>query len=85
VQRDPEKPKEQMLLRRIREAGAEAAIVAAAKMCEPGLEEQVAYSRALDENGIPHLIMEFEEKTNVFEQMRMEVETFAESLLFEFA
>jgi len=85
VQRDPEKPKEQMLLRRIREAGAEAAIVAAAKMCEPGLEEQVAYSRALDEEGIPHLIMEFEEKTNVFEQMRMEVETFAESLLFEFA
>ena len=85
VQRDTEKPKEQMLLRRIREAGAEAAIVAAAKMCEPGLEEQVAYSRALDEHGIPHLIMEFEEKTNVFEQMRMEVETFAESLLFEFA
>lgn len=85
VQRDPEKPKEHMLLRRIREAGAEAAIVAAAKMCEPGLEEQVAYSRALDEAGIPHLIMEFEEKTTVFEQMRMEVETFAESLLFEFA
>ncbi len=85
VQRDPEKPKEQMLLRRIREANAEAAIVAAAKMCEPGLEEQVAYTRALDDEGIPHLIMEFEEKTNVFEQMRMEVETFAESLLFEFA
>ena len=85
VQRDPTKLKEEMLLRRIHEAGAEAAIVAAAKMCEPGLEEQVAYSRALDSEGIPHLIMEFEEKTNVFEQMRMEVETFAESLLFEFA
>ncbi len=85
VQRDPAKPKEEMLVRRIREAGAEAAIVAAAKMCEPGLEEQVTYSRALEREGIPHLIMEFEEKTNVFEQMRMEVETFAESLLFEFA
>ncbi len=85
VQRDPEKPKEEMLIRRIREANAEAAIVAAAKMCEPGLEEQVAYSRALDEAEIPHLVMEFEEKTNVFEQVRMEVETFAESLLFEFA
>ncbi len=85
VQRDPRKPKEQMLIRRIRDAGAQAAIVAAAKMCEPGLEEQVAYSRALDEAGIPHLVMEFEEKTTVFEQMRMEVETFAESLLFEFA
>ncbi len=84
VQRDPAKPKADMLLRRIRQAGAEAAILAAAKMCEPGLEEQVTYSRALDGEGIPHLIMEFEEKTNVFEQMRMEVETFAESLLFEF-
>jgi hypothetical protein len=29
--------------------------------------------------------MEFEEKMTVFEQMRMEVETFAESLLFDFA
>ena len=85
VQRDPAKPKEEMLLGRIRQAGAEAAIVSAAKMCEPGLEEQVTYSRALDAEGIPHLIMEFEEKTNVFEQMRMDVETFAESLLFEFA
>jgi hypothetical protein len=29
--------------------------------------------------------MEFEEKTANFEQARMEFETFAESLLFEFA
>ena len=85
VQRDPTKPKERMLIERIRAAKADAAIVAAAKMCEPGLEEQVAYSRALDEAKIAHLVMEFEEKMTVFEQMRMEVETFAESLLFEFA
>jgi len=85
VQRDPAKPKDEMLLGRIRESGAEAAIVAAAKMCEPGLEEQVGYSGALDEAGVPHLILEFEEKATVFEQVRMEIETFAESLLFEFA
>jgi benzoyl-CoA reductase subunit C len=85
VQRDPRKPKERMLLDRIRRAGAEAAIVAAAKMCEPGLEEQVCYTRALDDAGVPFLVMEFEEKMTVFEQVRMEVETFAESLLFEFA
>ncbi len=84
VQHDPRKPKEKMLLNRIREAGAEAAIVAAPKMCEPGLEEQVTHDAALVAAGIPHLIMEFEEKTTNFEQMRMEVETFAESLLFEF-
>lgn len=85
VQRDPRKPKEHMLLERIARSGAEAAIVAAAKMCEPGLEEQVGYSEKLDEVGIPYLLMEFEEKMTVFEQARMEVETFAESLLFEFA
>jgi benzoyl-CoA reductase subunit C len=85
VQHDPRKPKPEMLLRRIREAGADAAIVAAPKMCEPGLEEQVNHIRALEEAGIPHLVLEFEEKMTVFEQMRMEVETFVESLLFDFA
>jgi len=85
VQRDPGKPVSEMLLRRLRDAGADAAIVAAAKMCEPGLEEQVRHIRALDEAGIPHLVLEFEEKMTVFEQVRMEIETFAESLLFDFA
>ncbi|MHB8731132.1 MAG: 2-hydroxyacyl-CoA dehydratase subunit D [bacterium] len=84
VQHDPRKPKSEMLLRRIRDANAEAAIVAAPKMCEPGLEEQVNHIRALETAGIPHLVMEFEEKMTVFEQMRMEVETFAESLLLDF-
>jgi benzoyl-CoA reductase subunit C len=73
-----------MLLKRIHDSGAEAAIVAAPKMCEPALEEQVAYDDALTAAGLPHLIMEFEEKTTNFEQTRMEIETFAESLLFEF-
>lgn len=85
VQHDPRKPKPEMLLGRIRAAGAQAAIVAAPKMCEPGLEEQVHYIRALEAAGIPHLVLEFEEKMTVFEQTRMEVETFVESLLFDFA
>ena len=84
VQHDPRKPKEDMLLQKIRGAGAEAAIIAAAKMCEPGLEEQVGYSQRLYDEGIPHLVIEFEEKSTTFEQTRMEVETFAESLLFDF-
>ena len=84
VQHDLRKPKEQMLLERIREAGAEAAIVTAAKMCEPGLEEQVAYTQALDEAGIPYFVSEFEEKMTGFEQLRIQLETFVENLLFEF-
>ncbi len=82
VQHDPRKPKDRMLLRAIREARADAAIIAAPKMCEPGLEEQVNYVRALENAGIPYLVLEFEERMTALEQMRMEVETFAESILF---
>lgn len=84
VQRDPRKPRADRLLERVRAARAEAVILAAAKMCEPGLEEQTRLSHALDRAGIPHLVLEFEETMTVFEQLGMEVETFAESLLFDF-
>lgn len=83
VQHDDRKPKEAMLLRRIRESGAQAAILAAAKMCEPGMDEQVAYQKALQAEGIPFLVLEFEERMTGFERMRMEVETFVESILFD--
>jgi benzoyl-CoA reductase subunit C len=83
VQHDARKPKEAMLLRRFEESGAEAVILAAAKMCEPGMDEQVAYQRVLDERRIPYLLLEFEEKMTGFERMRMEVETFVESILFD--
>ena len=45
VQHDLRKPKERMLLERIQSSAANAAIITAAKMCEPGLDEQVAYTR----------------------------------------
>jgi len=82
VQHDLRKPKEKMLLERIRHARAEAAIVAAAKMCEPGLEEQVAYTAALDREGIPYFVSEFEENMSSFEHLELQVETFVENLLF---
>ncbi len=66
----------------LREARAEAAIISAAKFCEPGLDDQLALSRWLDQEKVPYLVLEFEEKMTSFEQMAMQVETFAESLLF---
>lgn len=83
VQHDLRKPKEKMLLQRIKNAGAEAAIIAAAKMCEPGLDEQVAYAKALDDAGIPYFISEFEEKMTSFDHLQMQLETFAENILFD--
>lgn len=82
VQHDLRKPKEQMLLERIRSSRAEAAILTAAKMCEPGLEEQVAYLHALDKAGIPYFISEFEEKMTTFEHLEIQLETFVENILF---
>jgi benzoyl-CoA reductase subunit C len=83
VQHDLRKPKEKMLLRRIRGAQAEAAIVAAAKMCEPGLDEQVAYMKELDAEGIPYFVTEFEEKMTSFDHLQIQLETFAEGILFD--
>ena len=83
VQHDLRKPKEQMLLRRIKNSRAEAAILTAAKMCEPGLEEQVAYLHALDKAGIPYFISEFEEKMTSFEHLEIQLETFVENILFQ--
>ncbi len=82
VQHDTRKPKEKMLIARINEARADAAILAAAKMCEPGLEEQVAYTHALDDEGIAYFVSEFEENMTTFGQLEMQVETFVENLLF---
>ncbi len=82
VQHDRRKPKERMLIERIRAAGAQAAIITAAKMCEPGLDEQVTYARALEAEGIPYFISEFEESMTSFDHLQVQLETFMENLLF---
>ena len=82
VQHDLRKPKERMLLDRIRGANAQAAIISAAKMCEPGLDEQVAYTKALDTEGIPYFVTEFEEGMTSFDHLQIQLETFVENILF---
>ena len=82
VQHDLRKPKEEMLLKRMQTAGASAAIITAAKMCEPGLDEQVAYIKALDEANLPYFVSEFEENMTGFDHVQIQLETFIENLLF---
>lgn len=83
VQHDDRKPKEKMLLERIRRAGADAAIITAAKMCEPGLEEQVTYIHALDAENVPYFVSEFEENMSSFDHLEIQLETFVENLMFD--
>lgn len=83
VQHDANKPKEKMLLERVRAADAEAVILASAKMCEPGLDEQVAYAKALEAHKIPYFVSEFEENQTTFEDIVLQMETFVENVMFQ--
>ncbi|MCP4356852.1 MAG: hypothetical protein GY796_02395 [Chloroflexi bacterium] len=83
VQHDLRKLKEDMLLQRVKDSDAEAVIITAAKMCEPGLEEQVAYTHALDEVDIPYFVSEFEENMTSFDHIEIQLETFVENILFD--
>lgn len=83
VHRPAGPPRTERLLARVRAAGAQGAVLVAAKFCEPALLDQVLHRRALEAAGIPHLRLEYEEKQWTFERVRSEIETFVESLLFD--
>jgi benzoyl-CoA reductase subunit C len=83
VQHDLRKPKDRMLLERLDHAGAQAAILMAAKMCEPGLEELVVHTRALDGRGVRYFVSEFEENMTSFDSLEIQLETFIENLVFD--
>lgn len=85
VQHDENKTKEDYLMDMMKKSKADAAILTAAKFCEPGLDEQIAWAKHFDKENLPYLVLEFEEKMTSFEQMAMQIETFAESLLFAIA
>jgi benzoyl-CoA reductase subunit C len=71
------------LIEKVRRAGAAAVIFMPAKFCEPALFDYVLMKQGLDRAGIPHMLVEFEEKMWTFERTRNEIETFVESMLFE--
>ncbi len=71
------------LINLVKEKKADAVVFQAAKFCEPALFDYALYRKTLDDAKIPHLLLEFEEKTWIFDRARSEVETFVESLLFD--
>jgi len=83
VQHDLRKPKEKMLRDRVKNAEAEAVIITAAKMCEPGLEEQVTYTQELEKDDTPYFVSEFEENMTSFDHLEIQLETFVENLMFD--
>jgi benzoyl-CoA reductase subunit C len=72
-----------MLKERVEIADAEAVIITAAKMCEPGLEEQVTYTQQFDKDNTPYFVSEFEENMTSFDHLEIQLETFVENLIFD--
>ncbi len=83
VKHDLREPKSKHLIDKVKETGADAVLILAAKFCEPALFDYALYRQALEREGIPHLYLEFEEKMWIFDKARTEVETFVESMLLD--
>ena len=79
---DLRRPRAASLIASARENRAGAVIFLGAKFCEPGLFDYALYRKALEQECIPHLFLEFEEKMWMYDKIRTEVETFVESMLF---
>jgi benzoyl-CoA reductase subunit C len=71
------------VLARVDAAKAQGVLFLTAKFCEPALEDVVLYRKALEGRNLPYLHMEFEEKSTTYEQARLQLETFVESILFD--
>jgi benzoyl-CoA reductase subunit C len=70
------------ILEKVARSDAQGVLFLTAKFCEPALEDVVLYRRALDRARVPYLHLEFEEKSSAYEQSRLQLETFVESILF---
>jgi benzoyl-CoA reductase subunit C len=83
VRHDWRAPRSEGLAQKVKRAKADAVIFLTAKFCEPAYFDYVLFRKKLDETGVPHLLLEYEEKLFTFERLRTEVETFVESLVFD--
>jgi benzoyl-CoA reductase subunit C len=83
VRHDQRRLRTKGLLEKVRHSSADAVVFCIAKFCEPAFFDYVLFKDALEAEGIPHLLVEFEEKMWTFEKARTEIETFVESILFD--
>ncbi len=78
----PRRRRRDALLDWMEASGARGVLFCSAKFCEPALYDYILYKEALEAADVPYLHLEYEEKMSAFESVRMQVETFVESILF---
>ncbi len=72
-----------LMLERVKNANAQGVIFLTAKFCEPALDDLVLQQHALTENDYQSVHIEYEERGSGYENIRLSLETFVESLLFD--
>jgi benzoyl-CoA reductase subunit C len=75
--------KGEIILDRVKKANAHGVIFLTAKFCEPALDDLVLQQHALNEEEYQSVHIEFEERGSGYENIRLSLETFVESLLFD--
>jgi benzoyl-CoA reductase subunit C len=76
------KPRKEQFLKKIEGGDVDGVLFCAPKFCEPALLDYVLLKEELEKQNIAYMTFEYEEKMGVFESIRMQVETFVESVLF---
>ncbi|MDR1573796.1 MAG: 2-hydroxyacyl-CoA dehydratase family protein [Clostridiales Family XIII bacterium] len=74
------KTKGPMLIDMARRDEARAVIVMMMKFCDPEEFDYPIYKAQLEREGIPHLLLEVEQRPDSFEQLRTRIQSFAEML-----
>lgn len=69
-------------VKKIKDGAVDGVIFCAPKFCEPALLDYVLLKEELEQQNIAYMTFEYEEKMGVFESIRMQIETFVESVLF---
>ena len=83
VRHDFRAPRWEGLADKVKRSRADAVLFLIAKFCEPAYFDYVLFKKKLEQLGVPHLLLEFEEKQFTFDRVRTEIETFVESLVFD--
>ncbi len=83
VRHDFRAPRWEGLAEKVKRSRADAVLFLIAKFCEPAYFDYVLFKKKLEQVGVPHLLLEFEEKQFTFDRVRTEIETFVESLVFD--
>jgi benzoyl-CoA reductase subunit C len=83
VRHDFRAPRWEGLADKVKQSRADAVLFLIAKFCEPAYFDYVLFKKKLEQLGVPHLLLEFEEKQFTFDRVRTEIETFVESLVFD--